>query len=56
MKLRLAETAMVFLATAGLIPFGKADNSVRSAPPDTHYYSRPVVPDDFDPLKRRTLS
>jgi hypothetical protein len=62
MKLRLAETAMVLAAVAGLGPFAKAEDSfrgvsknqnVRSFPPDTNLYFRPVIPEDFDPLKTR---
>src|SRR5947209_8189697 len=40
-------TALLALAMAGfVVPSAKADDNVRSFPPDTESFSQPVVPDD----------
>jgi hypothetical protein len=47
----VVSAACLALVAAGGIPTpSKADDSVRSSPPDTNSYSRPVVAEDFDPL------
>jgi hypothetical protein len=44
-------TAIFAFAMTGLIVMSvKADNNVRSFPPDTTHYSRPLVPEDLGPL------
>jgi len=53
MKSRLAKTTAALLLMAGIVPFTKAAESVRSFPPDTNNYVRPAVPDDAYPLKLR---
>jgi hypothetical protein len=48
---RIAGTGILALAMTGLIvTSAKAENNVRSSPPDTTPYSRPLVPEDLDPL------
>jgi hypothetical protein len=57
MKRRLAGTATAFLAAAGVATFAKADDRVRSYPPDLHNYSRAAVPGEIRPFRSaRTLS
>jgi len=55
--LKAAKTALAsgFALTffSGLVTFATADDNVRSAPKDTNSYSRPVDPNDFDPLNTR---
>jgi hypothetical protein len=47
----VARTAIFALAMSGfVVTFAKADDSVRSFPPDTTHYSRPLVPEDLGPL------
>ncbi len=47
----VACAAFLAVVAAGGVPTpSKADDSVRSSPPDTNSYSRPVVAEDFDPL------
>jgi hypothetical protein len=41
---------LAVIAAGGLPTPSKADDSVRSSPPDTTSYSRPVVAEDFDPM------
>jgi hypothetical protein len=41
--------AWLAFITAGGVSTAKADDNMRSSPPDTTPYSRPVVADDFDP-------
>jgi hypothetical protein len=51
MMTRLAATAILALAMTGfIVTFAKADDNVRSSPPDTTPYSRPLIPEDVDPL------
>ena len=38
------------ILVAGGVSTSKADDNLRSSPPDTNSYSRPVVADDFDPM------
>jgi len=43
--------AILALAMTGLIvTSAKADDNVRSSPPDTTHYSRPLIPEDLNPL------
>ncbi len=57
MKRRLAETALIFLAMAGVATNARAQNSVRSYPPDLKNYARPIAPGEVRPLRSaRTLS
>jgi hypothetical protein len=47
----VACAALLAVAAAGGFPTpSMADDSVRSSPPDTTSYSRPVVAEDFDPM------
>jgi hypothetical protein len=47
----VAGTAIFVLAMSGfVVTFAKADDSVRSFPPDTTHYSRPLLPEDLGPL------
>ena len=47
----VAGTAIFALAMSGfVVTFAKADDSVRSFPPDTTHYSRPLIPEDLNPL------
>ncbi len=47
----VASTALLAVAVTGfIVTSGRADDSVRSSPPDTTSYSRPLVSEDFDPL------
>jgi hypothetical protein len=49
-------TAILALAMAELIVMSaNADNSVASSPPDTTHYSRPLLPEDLDPLNTGNL-
>jgi len=44
-------TAILALATSWLIvTSAKSDDNVRSSPPDTTHYSRPLIPEDLSPL------
>ena len=57
MKRRLAETAMMFLATTGFATFAMAGDPVRSYPPDLKNYARPIAPGEVKPFRAaRTLS
>lgn len=53
MKLRLAETAILFLATEGLIQFANAGGGVRSAPNENPNYFQAAEPRDLDLQKTR---
>jgi hypothetical protein len=51
MNLRLAQTAVAFVAMASLVPSAKAaDKHFMSTPRDTQIYSRPAIREDFRPL------
>src|SRR5215831_12583606 len=41
---------LVLVAAGGASASAKADDNMRSSPPDTNSYFRPVVVEDFDPL------
>lgn len=57
MKRRLAETAMMFLATTGFATFAMANDQVRSYPPDLKNYARPIAPGEVRSFRAaRTLS
>jgi len=48
---RLAVTAIWALAITGfVVTSAKAADKVISSPPDTTPYSRPLIPEDLDPL------
>jgi hypothetical protein len=52
MVTRLARTGVWAFAMGGLVcASAKADENMRSSPPDNTSYSRPLVSEDFDPLK-----
>jgi len=46
----IAHAACLTILTAGGVSVSKADDDLRSSPPDTNSYSRPAVAEDFDPL------
>ena len=51
MMTSLAGTAILAIAMSGLIvTLAEADDNVRSSPPDTTHYSRPLIPEDLNPL------
>jgi hypothetical protein len=51
MMTRLAGTAVLALSmTWFIVASASADNNVRNSPPDTTHYSRPLVPEDLNPL------
>ena len=57
MTSHLANTGAALLAIASLSPFANAaDNNVRSSPKDTNTYSRPAIPEDFTPSRRRAAA
>jgi hypothetical protein len=41
---------LALLAAGGMSTPAKADDDMRSSPPDTNAYSRAVIAEDFDPL------
>ena len=41
---------LALLAVGGMLTPSKADDDMRSSPPDTSTYSRPVIAEDLDPL------
>jgi hypothetical protein len=41
---------LAFTIAGGVVTSAKADDNMRSSPPDTTSYSRPAVAEDFDPL------
>jgi hypothetical protein len=43
-------TFLALVAAGGVTTLSKADDNMRSSPPDTTSYSRPAVAEDFDPL------
>src|SRR5690349_20486712 len=43
-------TFLALVAAGGVTTPAKADDNMRSSPPDTTSYSRPAVAEDFDPL------
>src|ERR1700752_268657 len=46
----VACAACLALLAGGASAPSKADDDMRSAPPDTNSYSRPVIAEDLDPL------